>query len=235
MDHEFDRRGICLKCGGSSIEFRDSDLPCIGLLQEAELIQILQDESTRLRRREHAARALGRVGGKAAVPALCAILDSKDTHRKEMWDLAQESAISLGRIGGAKACGSLMQAVQHPGAFHNAILALAHLRATEAVDLLVAVLSDPREEFQHRLDSALALGDIGDHRALEPLLVARHDALIQLKSDTRRALAKMFYCADLTDEQKNRLLGLSDLKASIDQYPRDLEWFPDGRLCSWEE
>jgi HEAT repeat protein len=72
--------------------------------------------------------------------------------------------------------------------------ALGRLKATEAVDALIAALGDPKRkplpedaDWEVRRDAAMALGVLGDARAVEPL-VARLDDRTEVRTEVEKAL-----------------------------------------------
>ncbi|MDD5677892.1 MAG: HEAT repeat domain-containing protein [Kiritimatiellae bacterium] len=111
-----------------------------------------------------------------AVPLLSELLQ-KDTNK---W-IKRRCAQALGQIGNKSAVPLLMKYIENedPYLAENAILALGWLQAKEAVDELIKVLEERkvdlpvREAWQQAVSpsacAAIALGCLGDRKALEPL------------------------------------------------------------------
>ena len=77
-------------------------------------------------------------------------------------ELKQEAAISIGKIGSAKAVQALLDIARNPGEAEqvSAIRGLAYSRGPEAVNFLVETLSEGSDSL--RAEAALALGKMGD-------------------------------------------------------------------------
>lgn len=116
--------------------------------------------------RMHAAKALGRIRDPRAVAALLPLLQDKVKAVRE------DVVAALARIG-SEAVGPLLATLSHSEWLVrlHAVEALGRLRAVEAVDpLLYLAFNDP--DMAVREDAVRALGDIGDGRAVDFLLVA---------------------------------------------------------------
>lgn len=85
-------------------------------------------------------------------------------------DIMTSAISALGDFGDNRSFELLMNLVQnennHDRVRENAIVSLGHLKNDQAVEVLVELLS----ESKFRLDAAIALGEIGDHRAIKPLM-----------------------------------------------------------------
>jgi HEAT repeat protein len=116
--------------------------------------------------RAHAARALGRIGDVACVQPLIPLL--QDTVKA----VREDAAAGLARIGAA-AVPTLLQALTHPDWVMrlHAVEALGKIKSPDAVAPLLGLLFNDRDAAV-REDAARSLGEIGDARAVEFLLVA---------------------------------------------------------------
>lgn len=116
--------------------------------------------------RMHAVKGLGRIGDPRAVEPLIPLLQDKVKAVRE------DTAAALAHIGRA-AVPVLVAALAHSEWLVrlHAVEALGRIKAPEAVEPLLSVLfNDPDASI--REDAARSLGDIGDARAVEFLLVA---------------------------------------------------------------
>lgn len=124
------------------------------------LLAALADEKCPIR--PYAARALGRIGDKRAVEPLLAALGEPGQLRREAVD-------ALGRLNDARAIKPLVAFLGDStnDAGDAAVTALIPFRQA-AVEPLIAALAD-REPLA-RANACKALGEIGDYRAVEPLI-----------------------------------------------------------------
>ncbi len=91
--------------------------------------------------------------------------------------LGTQAARTLGCLGDRSAVAPLTALLRDttpnsPYHFLPIIEALGELRDPEAVDALIARLDDNEVEIEVRIEAAIALGKIGDKRALQPLIKA---------------------------------------------------------------
>ncbi len=116
--------------------------------------------------RMHAARGLGRIGDPRSISPVMRLLQDKVKAVRE------EAATALVSIG-KPAVPVLLEALRHDDWLVrlHAIEALGKVRAPEAVEPLLGLLFTDRDTAV-REDTARALGDIGDARAVRFLLVA---------------------------------------------------------------
>jgi HEAT repeat protein len=138
-----------------------------------DLVAVMGD-GAHSRRRNAAMEALSR-GGQRSVPALLRALRSDDP------ELVMFAANVLGRTRDPAAVPHLVVLLEHPDAnvAQAAIDALAQLRATMAVDSLVKALDrDPWLRFS----AVEALGEIGDVKAVGPLVGLLADESIRLSA-----------------------------------------------------
>lgn len=112
--------------------------------------------------RSMAAEALGKIGRKQAVDSLIAALEDNDS------GVCLSAIVALGKIGDPKAAGPLIQRIGHDKlGFYFVPEALVEI-GKPAVESLIAVLKDSSPIVCWRI--AWALGEIGDRRAVEPLI-----------------------------------------------------------------
>jgi HEAT repeat protein len=148
------------------------------------LIQALERHSSTL-----LMEVLGRLRDPRAVAPLVAALTQENPH------IRQAAATALGLIGDPQAIGPLIDAFRVESgdteditAWLDAAEALAHI-GEPAVGPLVAALAD--EDWLVRTSSAVALGQLGDLRAVVPLTASLSDAELQVRLDATEALGKL--------------------------------------------
>lgn len=120
-----------------------------------------------------AARALGNAGSALAVEELIALIDDSDRQ------VRREAARALGQIGDTRAVAPLIAKLRDPAAdmVEEAAEALSLLPTTSSsIDSLSEMLQDERP--WARKSAAIALGEMGDPRAQEPL-----ERLLEHESD----------------------------------------------------
>jgi HEAT repeat protein len=123
--------------------------------------------SSDVNERSHAARALGELGDKRAVDPLIGVLE----HDSDLYVRAA-AAEALGSLRDSRAIEPLCRAlgdVEHPAVPPAAAKALGAFGAA-ALD---PVLAQFRNNEKARYGAAIALGEIGDKRAIAPLLEAK--------------------------------------------------------------
>ena len=125
-------------------------------------------------------RALGDLKAKEAVDPLIAILEDKDAHKT----IRANAVYTLGEIGDPKVVPILVKALYQEKAFFFAHANLALVKIGEpAVELLIQTMQGKNKDITRMLEgnvevlkgaleanAAQVLGDIGDPRAIEPLL-----------------------------------------------------------------
>jgi len=150
------------------------------------LIHALKDDYAIVR--EASAKALGEIGDKRAVEALLPLL--KDHNQK----VRECAIIALGELGDSRALPALLEMLKNLSreeyweisetAVEEICKALVRI-GSPAVEPLLAILNDKQATSFMRELSVVLLGEIGDARAVEPLLVALEEAVIQ-KVRTRK-------------------------------------------------
>jgi HEAT repeat protein len=148
----------------SNRDGRDSSLPA----QDTDihhLIKKLRDPDPTVRQRS--ALQLGTLKATDAVEQL--IRATRDPHY-----VVQQAAVkALGLIGDPRSVPTLITALNHPrkeisSEAGNALKKIGH----PAVERLVAAMNDKRENYSGKQALCLILGEIGDNRAVEPLINA---------------------------------------------------------------
>ncbi|MFB0535505.1 MAG: HEAT repeat domain-containing protein [Anaerolineae bacterium] len=148
----------------------------------AELLQQLADKNRQVR--QEAARALGDMGDRRAVPHLIQALGDKYAKVREA------AASALGRIGDEQAASHLVQALgdQNVRVRSEAVKALSQI-GPAAVPHLIQALGDERWEVRER--AASALGRIGDQSALPHLVQALNDSKDAVRTAAASALGQL--------------------------------------------
>jgi phycocyanobilin lyase alpha subunit len=193
------------------------------------LIEALEDEADRTElggypMRRNAARALGKLGSRQAVPKLISCLDCSDFYVREA------SAQSLGMLGDQSCIPALMQllaggveaAVRVPGRPHLAqpyeavIEALGALKVTEAIPLIQPFLEHPVARVQY--SAARAMYQLsGKNEYGERLVQALNGADIQLRRMALNDLGAIGYLpaasaiAKAATENSFKLIALKGL------------------------
>jgi HEAT repeat protein len=130
-----------------------------------------------------AIQALGEIGAPETVALLLPLLEEPDP-------LIRRSAVdALGRFDTPESREALRRALRDPDPTvrRNAIDAVARLQDTAAVDALVLAL-DPRNGLWLRYSAAEALGVVGNHRAVAPLIEAAQDPQVLIRRVAVRSL-----------------------------------------------
>ena len=132
----------------------------------------LLDDKTEIIRQE-TAYALGKSQNQNAVSKLLYLFNNK----KEKPGVKGAVAFALGQIGDKSAVPALVQALQEkkkPNALVQSAAArsLGLLKANEATQLLISILSDEKAEADVRREAAFALGEIRDASAVSALNLA---------------------------------------------------------------
>ncbi len=148
----------------------------------AELLQQLTDEKRQVR--QEAAKDLGEIGDRRAVPHLIQALGDKYTKVREA------VAWALGRIGDERAAPHLVQVLGDPSVRvrSEAVKALSQI-GPAAVPYVVQALDDERWEVRER--AASALGRIGDRSALPHLVQALNDSKDAVRTAAASALGQL--------------------------------------------
>jgi len=174
----------------------------IGRPALASLLAALQHEAWILRL--HACEALGKIGAEEAVEPLCQVL----LHDRDM-AVRQDAAKALGGIGNPMALEALTAALTDLDVRPFAVEALGKLKDLRAVDTLIDVVTgkgrpaDVRkvaacgsesgemdiEEMETQIFAIAGLAELGDARAIEPLIRALKDT--RLRAAAAAALGEM--------------------------------------------
>jgi HEAT repeat protein len=134
----------------------------------------LLDQTVAVLYRRTAAKALAAIAPASAVPALAARLASEPDRA-----VRQTLVKALGRLGDDQGLDVLIAALKDRDMMvcHEAALALARFNSPAAFEALLETLQqkDSRESWQSRRFAALALGKLGDRRALPALIAILYD------------------------------------------------------------
>jgi HEAT repeat protein len=123
-----------------------------------KLIAALKEDDQNVR--NGAAYVLGRLQDPKAVPYLIDVLND------DTYDVKAEAIRALGAIPDARAVDELMDATRYVGYIHLTAGALGRQKDRRAVDLLITLLNKGYPRI------ANALGEIGDPRAVKPIIAA---------------------------------------------------------------
>jgi HEAT repeat protein len=134
---------------------------------EQPLINALGDNKSQVQ--ETAARSLGRIGSKEAIPSLEGLLQDKD---ENLQIAAIEALGNLGKIGNPEVVDSLIPTLEDEDWLvrETIVNSLVEIGDSRAVDSLISLLGD--ESYRVRKSAAEGLGKLGTRRAAEPLLKA---------------------------------------------------------------
>ncbi len=133
-----------------------------------------------------AAQALGQIGGTTAIPLLLALVQDPDR-------LVRRSAVdALGHLHAASVGPALRRALRDPDptVCRNAIEAVARQGDAEAVESLASLLHASGDAWV-RYSAAEALGVVGDHRAVAPLIEAAQDDSVLIRRVAVRSLGML--------------------------------------------
>lgn len=168
---------LMIALGDSELSVRLRVIWALGEMKNAKALQplaeILENGKTTQEQRK-AAEALATIGDpKALEPLTVALQFSGDEGIK------RSAAEALGKLGDTGAVEILLHTLRHepqPAVRASAARALESLADASATDDLIAALEDSSDDVQLR--ATLALGAIGDKRAVEPLktLIAHTDS-----------------------------------------------------------
>jgi HEAT repeat protein len=181
----------------------------IGTPAVEPLIAALNSKKTRVR--QPAAEALEKIGNTQVVEGLIAVLEGENAE-------ARKAAIEvLGRMGDAQAVNPLVETFEHSDNETRRLIDTALVNidwptgteesrarycvmkqhwhtcveiGTPAVEPLVAALRDQRDSAVEAIAIAETLGEIGDDRAVEPLIVALKNENKYLRKAVAEALGK---------------------------------------------
>ncbi|HEY3362704.1 MAG TPA: HEAT repeat domain-containing protein [Methanosarcina sp.] len=131
---------------------------------EQPLINALGDSKSEVQ--EEAARSLGRIGAKEAIPSLEELLQAKNKN------LQVAAVKALGDIGDPEAVDALTATLEDEDWLvrESTVNSLVEIGDSRAVNPLISLLGD--ENYRVRKSAAEGLGKFGDRKAVEPLLKA---------------------------------------------------------------
>ena len=128
-------------------------------------------------------------------------------------DLQWRAADALGSLGEI-ACEPLLRLLVIPKVQVRigAIEALSKIKSPRSVDPLIRTLTTD-EDHEVRWVAALALGEIGDKRAIPSLLASLKDEDRYVRYGSAKALEEIGWSAETDQEKANYYIGLQDWKA----------------------
>ncbi|MBO4448372.1 MAG: HEAT repeat domain-containing protein [Kiritimatiellae bacterium] len=155
----------------------------------AALVKAIDDADEKVR--VQAVISLGWMQAKGAVDALVKTASSKCPFMR------RRALQALGLIGDQKAIPAVMKALDDTdaAAVKCATIALGHLKATAAVERLLAIAEDTKANKRKRSAAIIALGEIGDKRAFDRLAKLGAEAK-DISKSKRGAFPMMNYLSD---------------------------------------
>ncbi len=180
-----------------------------------ELVRLLkQDESSAMR--QASAYALGRLCDETNRKIILDALIEASKKDKTI-EVREAAAFSLGSIGGEQAEKRLIDLLKAKKedirVIRTAAERLGELKSIDAVDPLLELLKNDKPEL--RRAAVIALGTIGDRRAMKPLLYKLKDEDVYVRTEVSRALEK-FETRDNTSQESDDLIkGLEDASPRV--------------------
>ncbi len=149
------------------------------------LINKLSDSSSGVS--SNAAEALGRLGNKRAVEPLIKALGDPDSY------VRRDAAEALGRLGNKRAVEPLITRLSDSNSNirSNAAQALERLGATKEQIVAGYIEALDSSDLDVRRDAARILGELGNKRAVEPLINRLSDSNSNIRSNAAQALKKL--------------------------------------------
>ena len=180
-------------------------LAAIGQAALGSLLAALRHEEWILRL--HACEALGKMGAEEAVEPLCQVMG----HDRDA-AVRQDAAKALGMLRSPKAVDALIRALQDLDVRPFAVEALGKLKDARVVSTLIDIVNGRGrpansrrvpscgdesgelylEEMEVQEQAITALAEIGDERAIEPLIMALKDT--RLRATAATALSRLGLC-----------------------------------------
>lgn len=156
-------------------------------------------------------QALMRASAPGAVDALAFVV----AYEKTPMDIGEKAAVTLMEIGGPRAVGALVAAIEHHETHNDHIFkALLQIGAPAVEPLIAALEAEKWEYLNPYLDTAWVLGRLGDVRAFEPILrTCFHHVNMGSRSYTREALTALARFSNLD----YRLEQLAQVASRVDQ------------------
>ncbi|MFX1465373.1 MAG: HEAT repeat domain-containing protein [Promethearchaeota archaeon] len=165
----------------------------LGELQDervvSSLIQTLKEEKNSYVR-ETCVVSLGKIGEKTTIPFLISLLKDRDPQ------VRIEASLALGKMKAVRAVQSLCNNLnaKNPGVRWAAVRAIGAIKdAKAAVIPLISLLDEEKEKESNIRDwAAWALGEIGDSRAIKPLVNAlKKDKSPDVRQEAELALQEI--------------------------------------------
>jgi len=205
---------LLLTLRDDNAEVRQGAANALGQLRDIRavkpLLEILRDTNSEVR--GSAASALGQLGALEAVEPLIERLQDENA------EVRCSAANALGELGDERAVEPLLRLLsdQDTEMQRRASIALKQLSGAER--LLVALR---HEEAKIRQGAAISLGDVGDERAVEPLLQAVHDKDSRVRWAAMQALGFLWKFS-LLEQLGSESVQLRQKAASVLGQQRDM-------------
>lgn len=190
--------------------------------------------------RLHACEALGKIGAERAVEPLCQVMmQDKDAA------VRQDAAKALGAIASAKALDTLLAVLPDLDVRPFAVEALGKLKDVRAVSTLIDIVTGAGrpansrrvpscgdesgelylEEMEVQEKAIAALADIGDHRAIEPVIAALKDTRLRAAAASALtrwgiAVAEPLLAKMKTETDSNILFHARSILTTVGWRPR---------------
>ena len=155
----------------------------------SSLIEALKEEKNSYVR-ETCVESLGKIGEKTTIPFLISLLTDKDPQ------VRIEASLALGKMKAVRAVKSLCNnlSAKNAGVRWAAVRAIGAIKnAKAAVIPLISLIDEEKEKESNIRDwAAWALGEIGDTRAIKPLVIAlKKDKSPDVRQEAELALEEI--------------------------------------------
>ena len=124
-------------------------------------------------------------------PAVQSLIIALGDHN---WRTRRGAAVALGKIGDARAVEPLISALKNEDELRNAAIDALEQMVSPLIEPFIAAIKSSaigKDSQKHRPAVALALGDIGDLRAVEPLKLALKDSHESVRKAAAEALDRL--------------------------------------------
>ncbi|MDY6786235.1 MAG: HEAT repeat domain-containing protein [Cyanobacteriota bacterium] len=175
-------------------EYRSKALSDVNLVFETgadsyeSWLTILKEQKANPERLRTICWAVARCGDETAIPALLVALKARDPL------LRAEAALALGTLGDSQSLPYLLESLTKDEDIQVRTVsahALGMLNHQKAVKPLIEVLLEIKERPKVRGQAAESLSDIGDERAVEPLIASLGDSSVEVRFWSAFALGKL--------------------------------------------
>ena len=150
---------------------------------------------------------LGETRDSLAVPVLLDFLRSPKAETRSR----SAATLALGKIGDRSVVPALIEILEDAKLRGWALMALKDIPSAEAIDPVLAILTDHRADVFDRGQAALVLGLIGDSRAVPALILALYDTETRVFNDAHQALKTMIQSKENTLSTSDRVRIMQEL------------------------